>query len=186
MRILTIFFLVATLTLSACTPIGESRLNPFNWSGGGGSGEVVGDAVPASQTQTLNEEPNPLIPEQRTGVFRATLKSVNAYLGTPIDQVSALVIEPVPGGAILRATGITQVQGVYNLRLTPTNLDDVADENGVLTYRIEGVRPARAVQGGPERLRTVMVARHLTDKQLEDARVIRVQARRNAQETTRR
>jgi hypothetical protein len=177
MRILTTSLLVATMTLTACGAVRDSRVNPLNWFGRSQSEPV--------QT-TAPEEINPLIPKtERRGLFASTRDSVTVYLGTPIDQVSDVVIERIPGGAIVRATGVSDVLGLYEVRLTPTNEDDVAVD-GVLTYRLEGVRPARVVRGGTERMRTVTAARRITDNQLARSRVIRVEGLRNAQTTTRR
>lgn len=178
MRILTISLLVATMTLTACGAVRDSRINPLNWFGGSRS-------TPIPQETTA--EVNPLIPQNRRGgLFSSARNAANQYLGTPIDQVSGLVIERVPGGGIVRATGVSDVLGIYDVRLTPVNEDEEANEDGVLTYRLEGVRPARVVRGGTERQRTVTAGRRLTDNQLAKARVIRVEGRLNAQTTTRR
>ena len=57
---------------------------------------------------------NPLISEAKSGLVQnETRPRCNVYLGTPIDQVTNLVIERVPGGAVIRATGLTAVQGVF-------------------------------------------------------------------------
>jgi hypothetical protein len=77
------------------------------------------------------------------------------------------------------------VLGVYDVRLTKTNEDDVA-EDGVLTYQLQGIRPARTTRGGTERTRTVVAARRLSASQLAGTRVIRVEGLRNAQTTARR
>jgi hypothetical protein len=178
MRILTTTLLVAIMTLAACGAVRDSRVNPLNWFGGSRSEPIQRDA---------QQEVNPLIPQtDRVGLFANTRDAANAYLGTPIDQISELVIERVPGGAILRVTGVSEVLGIYDVRLTPTNVDDVADADGVLTYRLEGVRPARVVRGGTEPQRTVTAGRHLTDNQLARAQVIRIEGRLNAQTTARR
>lgn len=178
MRILTISLLVATMTLTACGAVRESRVNPLNWFGGSRSTPVQ---------QKTAEETNPLIPQTtRGGLFSSARDAAREYLGTPIDQVSGLVIERVPGGGIIRVTGISEVLGIYDVRLTPADDNEEVDEDGVLTYRLEGVRPARVVRGGTERQRTVTAARRLTDNQLAEARVIRVEGRLNAQTTSRR
>ncbi len=178
MRILTASLLIATLTVSACGGARESRLNPFNWFG-------RGQSEPVAEQQT-KAEANPLIPqEERGGLFRSLRRQDVEYAGAPIDQVSSLVIERVPGGAIIRATGIASFVGAYDVRLVPANEEEEA-EDGVLTYRLEAVRPLDAPVAGSDRLRTVTVARRVTDSQLAEARIIRVEGARNAQTSSRR
>lgn len=172
MRILTTTFLVATLGLTAC----NTRINPANWGRGN----------PGASTQPAPGEVNPLIPENPRGnVLRSVFNPEEVYLGTPIERVTQVVVEPVPGGAIVRARGVASIQDIYDVRLTPSNID-VVPEDGVLTFRLEGVYPRDATFGGPERLRTVNVGFRLTDNQLADTRVIRVEARTNAQTTNKR
>lgn len=166
MRITVSALLVSTLTLSACGGFRDSRVNPFNW---------FGRSEPAPVATTV-EETNPLIPGS-TGLFRSN-RAPEVYQGQPIDTVSDLVIERVPGGAIIRATGVAAVQGVYDVRLTPAN-EDEAPVDGVLTYRIEGLRQAGTPQGTPA-TREVIVARKVTSQMLANARTIRVEADRNA------
>ncbi|MEL7091542.1 MAG: hypothetical protein AAFN94_07395 [Pseudomonadota bacterium] len=177
MRVLTVTVLTAALTLSACAAVRDSRVNPFNWFGRGQSEPVA---------QTPAEEVNPLIPvrnDRRARLFRRNAEP--EYLGAPIDQVSGLIVERVPGGAMIRASGISPFQGAYDVRLTPAN-DDEEPVDGVLTYRLEVVQPFRARRGGPERVRTVTAARRLTDNQLAGVRTIRVEGVRNAQTSRRR
>ncbi|WP_299374694.1 hypothetical protein [uncultured Tateyamaria sp.] len=177
MRILTTSMLVATLTLSACGAVRDSRINPFNWFGNARSEPIQ---------RTVEKNDNPLIPEERAGLFSSVRGETELYLGTPIDQVSALVIERVPGGAILRATGIAAIDGVYDVRLTPDNDDLEPDENGVLTFRFEGIKPEARVRRTSERQRTYNVAARLTDQELSRVRTIRVEGERNAQTIARR
>lgn len=176
MRKFTILLLVGAMTLGACS----TRLNPFNWFDRGQSEPV--------QPQQEVEEKNPLIPEServRLNLFGLRNDDDAEYPGGPIDQVSGLVIERVPGGAVIRATGVADYQGAFGVRLQPANEDEVA-EDGVLTYRLEVIRPDRARVGGPERVREVTAARHLTDNQLAGVRTIRVEGLRNAQTSSRR
>ena len=44
--------------------------------------------------------------------------------------VLTMTVEPIPGGAIVRASGLTPTQGWWNAELVPRDLD----ENGVLVY----------------------------------------------------
>ncbi|WP_299967106.1 hypothetical protein [uncultured Roseobacter sp.] len=159
--------LVATTVISACSSVRDSRVNPFNW---------FGRSEPAPVPVTTVEQTNPLIPA-RTGIFSAR-RTVDTYTGSPVGSISNLVIDRVPGGAIIRATGIADRQGVYDVRLTPVNDDETAVD-GVLSYRLEARRSQTRTQG-PEPTRQVVVARKVTDQTLAGARTIRVEAERNA------
>ena len=161
--------LISTLVLTGCGSVRDSSLNPFNWFGGSSS------EAPAPQV----ENDNPLIPEN-TGLFARSRERAAIYTGEPIDTISNLVIERVPGGAIIRATGIASVQGVYDVRLTPA-LDDEQSEDGVLSYRLEGIRPDEISQTGRPATREVTAARKVTDQTLSGVRSIRVEGVTNAQ-----
>lgn len=160
--------LVVTLLLGACS----TRINPFNWFGGSRN-------EPRPERQ-VND--NPLIPEERErrGFFnlRAARERANIYRGEPVDVISNLVIERVPGGAVIRATGLSRYQNVYDVQLTP--LDEDQGEDGVLAYRLEAVIPERPIAGGPERLRRISAAQAVTDQDLENIRAIRVAGIENA------
>lgn len=164
--------LAATLTLSACGAVRDSRVNPFNWFGQSRSVAVE----PQEQT-------NPLIPT-RAGLFGNARAEEKIYAGTPFDQVTDLTVERIPGGAIIRATGLAARQGSYDVRLTPVNEDEEAVD-GVLAYRLERVLPDRRTNVGNEPTREVIAARRVTDQNLRGVRVIRVEARRNAVESRR-
>lgn len=175
MRRLTLLCFLAILTLSACGTVRDSRLNPFNWFGG--SREVV-------QTQADDARArNPLIPT-RVGLTQRRRIARETYTGSPVDTVTGLVVERIPGGAIIRATGQSRFIDVYDVQLTPADEDEVAVD-GVLEYRLEARVPQRPTAGGTERQRTVAAARTVTDQQLRDIRRIRVSAQQNARETTR-
>ncbi len=160
--------IVASTVLTACG-FADSRINPVNWFGRGQPAAV------AESTEAVN----PLIP-RRGGLFQRDRAKEDVYAGTPFDQVTSLVVERVPGGAILRVTGLAARQGIYNVRLTPTN-DEEEPVKGVLTYRLEGERPARPTPVGAKPTREVVAARKLTDQQLAGVRSIRVEGLRNAQ-----
>ena len=53
--------------------------------------------------------------------------------------------------------------------------------DGVLTYRLEGVRPNKQTTVGTKPTREVIAARRLTDQQLRGVRQIRVEGQLNAQ-----
>lgn len=158
--------LIATLLLSGCGTVRDSRLNPFNWFGS--SREV--------KTTQAEGEVNPLIPT-RSGLFRRRV-TTEVDLTTPVDQVTELRVERIPGGAIIRATGIDPVQGAYDVRLVPVDPEERAVK-GVLSYRLQRQLPA-ARRGGPEQTRRMVAARRVTDRTLRGVRSIRVEGARNA------
>lgn len=160
--------LAATLVLTACAGIRDSRVNPFNWFGQSRSERIE----PAANT-------NPLIP-RGGGLFARARAQDNVYLGRPFEQVTDLTIERVPGGAIIRATGLAARQGIYAVQLTPENEEEEA-VNGTLTYRLEGIRPSRPTPVGTVPTREVIAARRVTDQQLQGVRRIRVEGQLNAQ-----
>lgn len=171
-----ILLVVLSMGLGACG-IRDSRLNPFNWFGN--SREAAAPQQP--------ENTNPLIPSQRQGLFslRAARERAALYRGQPVDVINGLVIERVPGGAIVRAEGVSRFQNTYDVRLIPAN-EDLAPENGVLEFRLEAVIPEKPIAGGADRVRTVSAGRPLTDGQLEGVRAIRVAGLQNARISSRR
>ena len=177
MRRVTILLLAAVVGLTACGTVRDSRINPFNWFGGSREEPV--------QEQQEAKEVNPLIPEQSGGLFNRKRDLGDTYTGVPVSVVRDLVIERVPGGAIIRVTGVSQFQNVYDVRLTPVD-EDEEPVDGVLEYRLEARIPEKPISGGDERLRTIIVARTLTENELEAVRQIRVIGEENARVSARR
>lgn len=161
------FLFAATLVLSACATVRESRINPFNWFGQSRSEQIE-----------QAENTNPLIP-RGGGLFSFARPEQQVYAGRPFEQVIDLKVERVPGGAIIRATGLAARQGIYSVQLTPENEEELAVD-GVLTYRLEGVRPSRPTPVGTQPTREVVAARKVTDQQLRGVRQIRVEGQQNA------
>jgi len=159
--------LVTSLGLSACG-FGQSRLNPVNWFG-------RSQSVPVAQAA---EPTNPLIPRSN-GLFARRGADEVTYEGKPFDQITNLTVERVPGGALIRATGLAARQGIYAVQLTPAN-EDEEPEGGVLTYRLEGIRSTRATPVGTTPTREVIAGRKVTDQQLRGVRSIRVEGIQNA------
>jgi hypothetical protein len=160
--------LVSTLVLTGCATVRDSRVNPFNW---------FGNARSESLTQA-EVNTNPLIPT-RSGLFASARAEEAVYTGRPFDQVTDLTIERVPGGALIRVTGLAARQGIYDVQLTPANEDELPVD-GVLTYRLEGVEPARNTPVGAQPTREVVAARKITDQTLAGVQTIRVEGQRNA------
>ena len=149
--------------LSGC----GSWVNPVNWFNG---------ASPNADVLTPIEEENPLIPES-TSVFETLGPDDVAYAGTPIDTISELVVERIPGGVIIRATGRSQFAVPFNARLVSVSDGEEPDE-GVLTYSLRA-QYARFT-GGAVSAREVTVARQLTDQELGATRTVRVEGVQNA------
>ena len=166
--------LVATLVITGCTTIRESNANPFNWFGGS---EPTGAVVP----QDALEE-NPLIPTP--GPVRAGRQERARYKGTPIDAVTDVTVERIPGGILLRATGLAATQGVHDARLTPESEDGPVD--GVLSFRLEALNDPENLTQGPSQTRDVIVATRLTDQDLGTTQTIRVSGVNNTLEVRRR
>lgn len=167
MRITPPALLFSLVLLAGC----GSAANPMNWFGDDAPDESVLDPI---------ESTNPLIPE-RSGFFRSR-NTPAPYLGTTIDAITDLTLERVPNGVIIRATGQSATVGAFNARLTPAN-EDEAPVEGVLTYQLQA-QYTRITGGSPE-VREVVVARQLTDQELQGTRIIRVEGRQNALERRR-
>jgi hypothetical protein len=169
MRISLSAILVASLTLGACGVVRDSALNPSNWFG-----RSTSEAIEVADDKPVN----PLIP-QKSGLFAGRDKYANNYDGQPFDEIVELKIERVPGGAIIRATGRADRQGSYSVQLTPI-VEDETPVDGVLTYRLEGLKPTANTAIGSAPTREVTAARQLTDQKLRGVRTIRVEGVRNA------
>lgn len=159
--------LIATMTLTACAGLRDSRVNPANW---------FGRSAPAAPAP---ENTNPLIPEQRLGLFRRARDAQPVDLSSPVTQVTELRAERVPGGVILRASGIDPVQGAYNVWMRAEN-PDLVPESGVLTFTLRRELPARPAPRGPDQSRTVTAAIRLTDQDIAGVRQLRVAGANNA------
>ncbi len=159
--------LMSALVLTSCGTIRDSRLNPFNWFGRSTSEPVV------------SEEVNPLIPRRRASIFRASEEEV--YLGRPVGEISQLVVERRPGGAIIRVTGIADRAGPFEVRMIK---DEDASTGGVLAYTLNALQSSGPRGTGP-RARTVTAAVFVSDSDLLGIRTIRVTGARNALVTRR-
>ncbi|GGA97143.1 hypothetical protein [Allosediminivita pacifica] len=158
---------VSALVLSGCATVRDSRVNPFNWFGGGsGGGRVV---------QSADAAANPLIPQRRNSVLRNDAPEV--YPGRPVGQIAELSFEPRPGGAILRVTGVADTPNVFDVRLTRA---EAAEEPGTVTFTLEAVQ-AQGPAGATVAARSVTAAAWLADQELAGVSEIRVQGARNVQ-----
>ncbi|WP_372885680.1 hypothetical protein [Shimia sp.] len=164
MRHTPLLFLIAVLGLSAC----NSGWNPMNWFGR--STEV---AVAAE------DEVNPLIPVSNNILARPEAQ----YAGTPVAIITELKVERVANGALIRAAGVADMQGAFDVRLVPRN--DGKPVSGVLTFDLKALQPRHVPRGGSEKSRQIVVAHRMTDQQLQGVRTIRVAARDNARQSRR-
>ena len=138
--------LIVATALSGCARISQSRLNPFNW---------FGQARPAPVTTlyTLPEETRALV-----------------------TQVLTLKIEPYPGGAIVRATGLPPTQGYWEAELVAQPVG----EDGKLIYEFRIFPPITTAAAGTPYSRQVVVAASVTDIKLAGVSEIVVQGESNA------
>lgn len=155
--------LLSALVLTSCGTVRESRLNPFNWFGRSTSTPVA----------TVESDVNPLIPRRRASVFRNN-ESDAAYTGWDIGEVSEMLVERRPGGAVIRATGVSDRQGPFEVRLV--KIEEESDAQ-TLTYALRGIQPRGP--RGTDWSRTLTAATWLTDNELAGIRTIRVRGARN-------
>lgn len=160
--------LISALVVTSCGTVRNSRLNPLNWFGGSESRPV----------QTSDDAVNPLIPKRRASVFRS--QQDDNYAGTALGEVTELVVERRPGGAIIRATAVADYQDAYDLKLVKVPEEST---DTVLTYAFRGLQPRR-VQG-PAASRTHTAAVWLTDNDLLGIRTIQVKGARNVRSVKR-
>ena len=144
--------LAGLLVLEACGTIRESRLNPFNWFG------------------RSTSAPSTLAPAE--GYVAGILD--NRAL---VDQVLSLSVEPVPGGAVVRATGQTTTQGWWDVELVADNDGEPVD--GVLAFQFRVAAPRTPTPVSTARSREVTAATAVSDVTLAGVREIRVIGTRN-------
>ena len=146
MRLPIIAVLVLATLLGGCARLKESRLNPLNW---------FGQARPATVT-TLYVRPE----DQRPLVAEVTM----------------LKVEPYPGGALVRATGLPPTQGYWEAELVAQPLDD----QGRLVYEFRVFPPPEPLAAGSATSRQITVAAALGTIALQGVKTIVVQGASNA------
>ncbi|WP_309664621.1 hypothetical protein [Tabrizicola sp.] len=134
------------LLLIGCGGFRDSRLNPFNWFGRSEPRETI--VLPAAA-----EDKRPLV-----------------------EAVLTMAVEPIPGGAIIRATGQTPTQGWWKADLVPQPLT----EDGVLVFEFRLLPPITNTEVNTPRSREVTVGLYMSDIKLEAVREIVVQGATNA------
>lgn len=159
--------LCGVLALSACGGgLANSWVNPGNWFGNSRSSALDGSAK------------NPLIPRPRLGQ-----RPIAEYAGQPVDQISALRVDRLPGGAIVYVSGIADRIGYYDVRLEPEN--EGKPVKGVLSYTLKAEPPTSSLGVGGEAARLLTAAVSLTEQDLEGVRTIIVRGARNQRSTRR-
>jgi hypothetical protein len=172
MRKPLMLLLATSLFLTACG-WREARLNPRNWFG-------KGQAV-AVETVTGT---NPLIPQK--SALRRKNKPVDTSVA--IAAITELRINQTPTGAIILATGIAARQGAFNAELLADEPDgdDTDAISSVLSYTFRITYPGPLTATGTAHTRTISVAQSLSNLELRNIRLIRVQGAQNTIESRRR
>jgi hypothetical protein len=132
----------------------DSRLNPLNWFGGSQAAQV-----------------EPLVP--------ASVPDPRALVAEVID----MQVDPLPGGAILRATGRAPTQGYWQADLVLRTGPDQDPTAQIYDFRI--FPPVTPAAVSTPQSREVTVALYLSDIDLAGVQSISVQAASNARATRR-
>jgi hypothetical protein len=144
--------LILSVALAGCGAVRESRLNPFNWFGRSAPAEKV-----AVQTDPA-ADPRPLV-----------------------ETVTDMKVDSFPGGAIVRATGLTPTQGWWEAELVAQPID----EKGVLVLEFRLLPPVTPTDVNTPKSRTVTVGTSLSDIKLAQISKIIVQGETNARASAR-
>jgi hypothetical protein len=196
MRVLLSGMLIATMTLTACSGWRDSGANPRNWFGGGSSKRIEQPAGPVERKSPSDRQTgNPLIEDenaelivrknasiaQRSGIFRRRAK-VEIYDGSLVDEVTGLVVEPLPTGAVVRVTGLPQREGAFDVRLLP--ISDDGPVNGVMEYTLNAYQPLQTPVG-TQATRQVQAGAFISNNDLDRINEIRVRGELNVRSTRR-
>lgn len=139
------------LALAGCGAVRQSKLNPFNWFRKSEPRETI------------------VLPEEGSD-------------GRPlVDTVLSMQVEPIPGGAVVRARGVTPTQGWWDAELVARDLD----EDGVLVYEFRLMPPAGRTDVNTQQSREIDVAIYISDVKLQNVREIVVQGAQNARSARR-
>ena len=170
MRKPLMLLLTASLFLSACG-WRDARINPRNWFGKGRAVAV----------ETDGKAVNPLIPKRSALRRRREPKDTSVA----IAALTELRINPTPTGAIILATGIAERQGAFNAELRPDESNKDAGTD-TLSYTFRVTYPRVRTPLGSEHTRTISVAQSLSNQDLRNIRLIRVNGATGAIESRRR
>jgi hypothetical protein len=139
------------VTLAGCGGLRQSKLNPFNWF--------------------RKSEP-------RETIVLPEAKEDGRILA---EVVMSLAVEPIPGGAIVRARGQMPVQGYWSAELVPLPLT----EGGTQVYEFRVLPPKTKTDVNAPQSRQVDVAIYISNVKLENVREIVVQGATNARASRR-
>lgn len=139
------------VALAGCGGLRESRLNPFNWF--------------------RRSEP-------RDTIVLPDAKEDGRILAA---EVLSLAVEPIPGGAIVRARGQMPVQGYWSAELVPQPVT----EGGTLVYEFRVFPPVGKTDVNAPQSRQVDVAIYVSDIKLQNVTEIVVQGATNARASRR-
>ena len=159
--------LMVLVVVAGCARVSESRVNPFNWFGGGRTAQA-----PAADTGPTN----PLIPRERESIFRDT--SPQVYQGTLLQEVSDLRIDPVQGGIVVRVDGVAPQLGAHDIRLVAVE----GSEDGAtrLVFELRGLQDEETNLRGPQ---AVTAAIALTNQAISGVTTIEVVSATNRRST---
>ncbi|MBL9052031.1 MAG: hypothetical protein JNK19_18095 [Tabrizicola sp.] len=93
-----------------------------------------------------------------------------------VDTVLSMAVEPIPGGAIVRARGVTPTQGWWDAELVAQDVT----EDGVLVYEFRLVPPIGRTDVNTQQSREIDVGIYISDVKLAEVREIVVQGATNA------
>ncbi|MBC7157235.1 MAG: hypothetical protein H5U20_06935 [Rhodobacteraceae bacterium] len=153
--------LVAVLAVAGCGRLAESRLNPFNWFG---NDEVTPVAATPAPLSALANDPRPLVAE-----------------------IAALEIDPLPDGALVRATGLPPTQGYWDAALIPAGAGEAEGQpvDGVLTFYFVAAPPPAPARVSTPRSRALTAAAFVSAQGLQGVSRIVVRAAGNEASTRR-
>lgn len=137
--------------------INPSSLNPRNWFGRSEE-EKVADPTPPGEERELSYA-------ERTGDVRPL-----------VEEVLDVTVEAVPGGALLRARGVSLMQGYWQPALKVSRDDS---DNDTLAFRFIAMPPPEDLPVGTPESREILVAQFLSFEVIEGVRDIVVIARTN-------
>lgn len=139
--------LLAALSLMMLVSACGTRLNPFNWF------RASEPAAAAAPVVLKAEDPRLLA-----------------------EQITTLKVEPMPGGAIVRATALPPTQGWWSADLVAV---EDASADGQLVYDFRLFPPLEQMAASTPRSRQITAAVFLSDIQLSTVRSITVRGSSN-------
>jgi hypothetical protein len=146
-----VLLLTLCATLAGCGGLRDSRLNPFNWFGRSEPREAL--VLPEKA-----RDPRPLV-----------------------EAVVGLTVEPMPGGAIVRARGLAPTQGYWAAELVEAE----TGQDGVLVYEFRILPPTGPADVNTPQSREIDVAVFVSDFKLGSVREVVVQGATNARSARR-